>query len=155
MSGTPSRLLLGFSAGALSHIFFQGALGLVLYISGVLPAVSWSLKPLPPFGVPTTINFAFWAGLWGIAYALVDRRLTERVGRLGAGLLFGVAALLVRWFIVLPLKGAGVAEGLDPKMMLVYVGFHLIFGIGLAVIYGAGLELGRRAPADPRRIQPG
>ena len=148
----PSRLLLGFGAGALSHVVFQGALGTAYFAAGLIPGLPWSLEPLPPFGVPRTLNFAFWAGLWGIAYALLEPRLTARVGRLGGGLAFGVAAMLVRWFVVLPLKGAPV-EGFVPDLVLVYLGFHLAFGVGLAVILGAALGLAAspsRAPAAAR-----
>ena len=143
MSTTSTRLLLGFGAGALSHLIFQGGLGAVYYAADMIPALPWSLKPVPPFGVPVSLNLAFWAGLWGIVYALLEPRLTARFGRVAGGLAIGVAALLARWFIVLPLKGAAVAEGLQPNAVVVYVGFHLIFGIGLAVIYALILGLTR------------
>ncbi len=149
-----ARVLLGFSAGALSHVAFQGGLGAGYFALGLIPGLPWSLEPLPPFGVPRTVNFAFWAGLWGIAYALLEPRLTARIGLIQGGLLFGVAAMLVRWFVVLPLKGAPVVEGFVPNLVIVYTGFHLIFGIGLAVIVGATLRLIPsldRAPAPVRR----
>jgi hypothetical protein len=153
MSEISTRLLLGFGAGALSHVIFQGGLGAVYYAAGMIPALPWSLMPVPPFGVPTTLNYAFWAGLWGIAYALLEPRLTARVGRIGGGLVFGVAALLVRWFIVLPVKGAAVAEGLQPQAVVIYVGFHLIFGIGLALLFGAALGLTQRGTqASPKTL---
>ena len=76
MSNTSTRILFGFIAGALSHVIFQGALGTLYFAADMIPALPWSLKPVPPFGVPTTVNFAFWAGLWGIAYALLEPRLT-------------------------------------------------------------------------------
>ena len=154
MSNISARLLLGFGAGALSHVVFQGALGTAYYALGMIPGLPWSLAPLPPFGVPVTINFAFWAGLWGIAYALLEPRLTARIGRIGGGLAFGVAAMLARWFIVLPLKGEGIVEGFVPNLVVVYTGFHLIFGIGLALIFGAGLALApsiTRTPAAARQ----
>ncbi len=151
MSKLSSRLLLGFSAGAVSHVVFQGALGSVYFAAGMIPSLPWSLAPLPPFGVPVTVNFAFWAGLWGIAYAALEPRLTSRVGRVTGGLLFGVAAMLARWFVVLPLKGEPVVEGFVPNLVVVYTGFHLIFGIGLAVLFGAALRLAGGAPAGTPR----
>ncbi len=140
MLRTRARVLLGFVAGALSHVVFQGALGVVFFAADMIPALTWSLKPLPPFGVPTTLNYAFWAGLWGMLYALIEPRLTPKFGRALSGLLFGIAPLLVRWFVVLPLKGAPVAEGLVGNAVIVYVGFHLIFGLGVALLYGAGMD---------------
>ena len=151
MSNISTRILLGFTAGALSHIVFQGGLGAVYYAANLVPQLSWSLAPVPPFGVPRTLNFAFWAGLWGIAYGLLEPRLTARVGRVPGGLVFGVAALLVLWFVVLPLKGAGVGGGFETKAVLIYGGFHLIFGIGLALIFGAALALTRRPARAPFR----
>ena len=144
MSTTSTRLLLGFGAGALSHLIFQGGLGAAYYAADMVPTLPWSLRPVPPFGVPVTLNLAFWAGLWGIVYAMIEPRLTARLGRVPGGLAIGVAALLARWFVVLPLKGAAVAEGLQADAVVVYVGFHLIFGIGLALIYDAVLGLTRR-----------
>lgn len=141
MTNIRSRLLLGFAAGSLSHVTFQGALGVAYFVAGMIPALPWSLMPVPPLGIPMTINLAFWAGLWGTAYALLEPHLTPRVGRLLGGLLVGIAAMLVRWFIVLPLKGAPIVEGFVPNLVGVYAGFHLIFGIGLAVIFGAGVRL--------------
>jgi hypothetical protein len=149
----PARLLLGFSAGALSHLVFQGALGTAYFALGLIPGLPWGFEPLPPFGVPRTINFAFWAGLWGIAYALLEPRLSARVGLIQGGLLFGIAAMLVRWFVVLPLQGAPIVEGFVPNLVFVFTGFHLIFGIGLAVIFGVALRLAFslvRAPAKAR-----
>jgi hypothetical protein len=153
MSSISTRLFLGFIAGALSHVIFQGALGTLYFAADMIPALPWSLKPVPPFGVPTTVNFAFWAGLWGIAYALVEPRLTPRVGRVAGGLIFGVAALLGRWLVVLPLKGAPFAEGLQAQAVTVFVGFHLIYGIGLALLFGAALALaGRDTGASPKSL---
>jgi hypothetical protein len=153
MSSISTRLLFGFIAGALSHVIFPGALGTLFFAADMIPALPWSLDPLPPFGVPTTVNYAFWAGLWGIAYALLEPRLTPRVGRVAGGLIFGIAALLGRWLVVLPLKGAPFAEGLQAQAVTVYVGFHLIFGIGLALLFGAALALaGRNTGASSKSL---
>ncbi len=141
---TTSRLFLGFLAGVLSHLIFQGAFGNILYAAHVLPALPFSLQPVPPFGVPKTLNLGFWAGLWGVGYALLERRLTARCGWWLGGLAFGLAPLAVFWFAVLPLKGVGAGGGFDPAVVPIHVGFHEAFGIGVAVLFKFTLALARR-----------
>jgi hypothetical protein len=135
-----SRLLLGFFAGFLSHLIFQGAFGSILYAANVLPALPFSLDPVSPFGVPKTLNLGFWAGLWGIGYALLERQLTRRFGWWLGGFVYGLAPLAIFWFAVLPLNGLGAGGGFDPAVVPIHVGFHEAFGIGLAVIFQAALS---------------
>lgn len=139
MSAVPARLALGFAAGALSHVIFQGALGAALYAAGLVPKLVWSLAPVPPFGVPVTANNMFWDGLWGMVYALAEPRLTARFGRLPGGFLFGFAPLLVYWLVVLPLKGAGLGDGDLAAEILIDVAFDTTFGLGIAILFAAGL----------------
>ena len=145
------RLLIGFAAGALSHVIFQGALGTVLYAADLQPALVWSLKPVPPLGVPTTVNNMFWDGLWGVLYAVIEPRLTPRIGRLGGGLALGLASLLIFWFIVLPLKGSGLGD-IEGIKIASHVAYDLVFGIGTALLFWAGTGLTRRPVA--RGVQP-
>jgi hypothetical protein len=141
---TMTRLLLGFFAGVLSHLIFQGALGGILHAANLIPALPWSLMPVPPLGVPKSLSLAFWAGLWGIAYALLERQLTARLSWWLGGLVFGLAPLAVYWFVVLPVKGAGMGGGFHLAMVPIEVAFHLVFGIGVAIIFRAGVALTRR-----------
>lgn len=130
-----TRLAIGFAAGALSHVVFQGALGTAYHAAGLIPGLPWSLDPVAPLGVPRSASLAFWAGLWGVLYGAFQPQLGARLGLLGSSLALAIAALLVRWLVVLPLKGAAIAEGLVPQAMLVFIGFHLAFGIGVALFY--------------------
>lgn len=143
MSTTPTRLILGFIAGFLSHLIFQGALGAVLFAASLVPALPWSLMPVPPLGVPRTFSLGFWAGLWGIVYVVLERWLTARFGWWPGGLVFGVLPLLVYWLVVLPLKGLGAGGGFHPAIVPIEIAFHLIFGIGVAMIFRAGVALAR------------
>ena len=146
MSAISTRLFLGFIAGALSHLVFQGAFGALLHAAGLLPMLTWSLAPVPPLGIPRSVSLAFWAGLWGIAYAIVEPRLTARLGWWIGGLVFGIAPLLVHWFVAQPLKGLGIGGGFHAAMVPIEIGFHLVFGLGLAILFRAGLALaGRRS----------
>lgn len=146
MSTTSTRLFLGFLSGSLSHLIFQGGLGSILYAAHLIPALPWSLMPVPPLGVPKSLSLALWAGLWGLVYAVLEPRLTALFGWWAGGLVFGIALpLVVHWFVVLPLKGAGVGGGFHLAMVPIEVAFHAIFGIGLAIIFRSGLALVRRS----------
>jgi len=149
-----TRILLGFVAGFLSHLIFQGALCAGLYAAHLVPTLPWSLEPLPPFGVPRSVSLGFWAGLWGIAYALLEPWLTARLGRWSGGLGFGLAGpLLAFWFIVLPVKGLGLGGGFDPGSVPIHIAFHAVFGIGVAVIFWLGLSVRPgRARASPEAL---
>jgi hypothetical protein len=144
MSATPKRLLLGFIAGAFSHVVFQGTFGAILHAAGLLPALTWSLAPVPPTGVPRTVSLAFWAGLWGLAYAVLEPRLTARLGWWIGGLVFGIAPLLGHWFVAQPLKGLGIGGGFQAGRVPIEIGFHLVFGLGLAILFRASLAFARR-----------
>ncbi|HYD99796.1 MAG TPA: hypothetical protein VEH84_10450 [Alphaproteobacteria bacterium] len=148
MTTIPARLALGFAAAALSHVVFQGALGTILHAAGLVPGLVWSLAPVPPLGVPATLNNMFWDGLWGMLYAAAEPRLTARFGRLSGGLALGLASLLVFWFVVLPLKGAGIG-GLPGIELAIDLAFDLTFGVGTAALFWLGLRLARREAAAP------
>src|ERR1041384_414801 len=139
-----TRLLLGFLAGILSTLIFQGGFGAILYAAHVAPTLPWSLDPVPPFGVPKTVSSCFWAGLWGVVYVLLEPRLTARFGWGLGGLVFGIAPILVLWFVVLPLKGQGIGGGFHPAMVPIVIASHLLFGLGVAIVLRAELALGRR-----------
>jgi hypothetical protein len=94
--------------------------------------------------VPKTVSLGFWAGLWGLAYALLEPRLTARLGWLLGGLVFGALPLAVTWLVVLPLKGLGIGGGFHLAMVLIGIGFHAAFGIGVAINFRSGLVLARR-----------
>jgi hypothetical protein len=141
MTPTSTRLVLGFLAGALSHLIFQGGLGSVLYAAHQVPALPWSLMPVPPLGVPRTLSLAFWAGLWGVVYAVLEPRLTARLGWWPGGLVFGLAPLIVYGLVVLPLKGLGIGGGFHLARVPIEIAFHVVFGLGVAIIFRSGLGL--------------
>ena len=41
--------------------------------------------PVPPLGVPKSLSLGFWAGLWGLVYAVLEPRLTALFGWWAAG----------------------------------------------------------------------
>src|SRR4051794_31687302 len=148
---TPTRLVVGFVAGFLSVLTFQSGLIALFYAAGAVPFAPWSLAPVPPFGVPRSLSAAFWGGLWGIAYALLEPRLTARLGWWAGGLAFGaVLPVWGRWFGVRPLEGQPVGGGFaPPSRVLLTVVIHAAFGLGTAVIFRPGLRLAGRRASSP------
>jgi hypothetical protein len=127
------RASLGFLAAVLSVLtFHQGMWGL-LHLVGWMPAAPYPTAPVPPYGVPLIASLCFWGGLYGIPYGLLLPRLRPLPGWL-SGLLLGLVAALVGWFVVAPLKGQPVAGGFVPMRMLISVLINGFWGIGVGVI---------------------
>ncbi len=144
MPSTSTRLYFGFAAGFLSHLIFQGALGVGLYAARLVSSLPWSFAPVPPLGVSQTISLGFWAGLWGMAYAWFEPRLTARFGRVLGGVFYAFAPLLGHWFVAQPLKGRGIGGGFNPAVIPIELAFTVTFGLGLAAVLWLGLSLTRR-----------
>jgi hypothetical protein len=147
-----TRLAVGFAAGFLSVLIFQmGTIAILQAAGAAVPIVPWSMAPVPPFGVPQSLSAAFWGGLWGVVYALLEPKLTAWLGWLAGGVVFGaILPLLVLWFIVLPLKGLPVGGGFALPGVLRGILFHAAFGLGVALLFRLGLYLGgRRGSVSP------
>jgi hypothetical protein len=146
-SAAPARLTNGFIAGFLSVLVFSSTLIAIYYYAAgaAVPFAPWSMAPVPPFGVPRTFSAAFWGGLWGIAYALLEKRLTARLGWWAGGLAFGILPLLVLWFVVFPLKGVPVGGGFALTMMQQAIVLHVGFGLGTAIFFRLGRSLAGRS----------
>jgi hypothetical protein len=129
----PLRAALGFLAAALSVLTFHQGMWGVLYLAGWMPRPPYPMNPAGPLGVPLLLNLCFWGGLYGIAYALALPRLPRMPGWL-SGLLLGLLAALVGWFVVAPLKGQPLAGGFDPARMLISVLINGAWGIGVGII---------------------
>jgi len=95
------RLLLGFVAGFVATlVFHQIALAILHYVHWIDRA-AWSMKPVPPWGVPAVISLAFWGGVWGAAMIAI---LAKSRNLLLASTIFGaVLPTLVAGLIIQPL----------------------------------------------------
>lgn len=132
-------LALGFIAGALAVVTFHQITVLILSVAGISQGIPWSWHGVPPFGVPTILNWMFWGGVWGIAFAAIIDRLPQWPLAL-LGLLFGLfGPVLFGWTLVAFLKGNPLFAGGVPLRMLASVLINGSYGIGLALIF-AGLR---------------
>lgn len=108
----------------------------LLSAAGAVQASPYSLRPVPPFGLPQVASLAFWGGLWGCVWVLVAEAAPRRLPLWAAGIVFG--ALLptgVAWFVVAPLKGQPMAAGWDLSRMWVAPLVNGLWGLGTAVSY--------------------
>lgn len=133
---SPKLLAVGFLAGAIAVPIFHQAMVLVLHLAGLLPNFPWSMRPVPPIGIPTILNQMFWGGLWGVLFAAILPYIPGRDLWL-KGAIFGILGpwLLGNGILVPLFKGGPLLFGYVPARMIgIFVG--LAFGIGLALIYG-------------------
>ncbi len=139
VSTSATRLLLGFVAAFLATLTFHqiGIWG--LHAVGLAPqAIPWNITPIPPFGVPQVISLAFWGGVWGILFVLIERFLARSPGGYWVGaILFGaIFPTLVLMFVVFPLKGRPLGGGFAWQLIVTLLVAHGLWGLGTAVFLG-------------------
>src|SRR5918992_5968318 len=100
------KLLWSFIAGFLATLIFHQLALALLWSVGLAPAGPFSLAATPPFGIPAVFSLAFWGGVWGILFGLVEGSFPRGSRYWLMAFLFGaILPSLVALFIVLPLKG--------------------------------------------------
>src|SRR5690349_20755195 len=82
-AGTAS--LVGFVAGFSSVLIFSNGAIAILHEAGIVPFAPWNMAAASLFGLPQVLSDAFWGGLWGVIYALIEPRLTARLGSWWSG----------------------------------------------------------------------
>jgi hypothetical protein len=126
-----SRLIYGFVAGFLATLIFHQLTLSLLWAIKIAPFAPFPMAATKPLGVPVLYSLAFWGGIWGIVFALVDRRFPRGVGYWVWAFLFG--ALLpsaVALLIVVPLKGGPLGGGWYPPLLLTAFLINGAWGIG-------------------------
>jgi hypothetical protein len=133
---TASRIALGFAVGFVSVLIFHQLMLALLHAIGVTPAAPYSFRSVPPFGVPQVISAAFWGGVWGIIFVVVERVFPRRdIEYFATATVFAAVALtLVAWFVVAPLKGAPAAGGWKAAAMMTGLLVNGAWGFGTALL---------------------
>src|SRR6516162_5682329 len=78
-----ARLGHGFVAGFLATLVFHQSGLALLHRVGLFSGPAFNMQPVPPFGVPAVIQLAFWGGVWGIVFVLVERVVARAPGGYG------------------------------------------------------------------------
>jgi hypothetical protein len=128
------RAGLAFVAGFVAVLTFHQLTLALLRAMGLVPVAPYDFGPVPPFGVPAVLSAAFWGGVWGVVFALVEPRFPRGPGYWITTALFGAVALtVVFWFIVAPLKGLPVGGGWHAAPWVAGLLVNGAWGIGTAL----------------------
>lgn len=131
-------VLFGFIAGFLATLIFHQLTVALLWSLGIAPFAPFPLAPTWPFGVPAVLSLAFWGGLWGILFALIEDRFPAGTGYWVTAFLFGaIITSLVALLVVAPLKGKPIASGGDPSLLLTAFLVNGAWGVGTGLILKA------------------
>jgi len=133
--GFTTRSFSGFIAGFLATLIFHQLTLSVLWGVGLAPFGPFSMAATRPFGVPAVFSLAFWGGIWGVLFALVDRRFPSHGGYWVMAFLFGaILPSTVALLIVMPLKGRPMGGGWHAPLLLTALLVNGAWGIGTGLI---------------------
>jgi hypothetical protein len=128
------RIPVSSIAGLLAALVFHQLTLALLWVAGVAPFGPFSMAPTQPFGVPAVFSLAFWGGVWGILYGLVDSGFPRGGGYWLMAFLFGaILPSLVALMVVFPLKGLPMGGGWHPALLLTTLLVNGAWGIGTGV----------------------
>lgn len=123
------RALLAFLAGFVSTIVFHQS------VAFLVRHHAWSMKPVPPFGVPSFISLAFWGGVWGIAMILVLARAKGVAFWISSAAFGAVFPTLVAALVIMPLRGQVPPAGNRASLLLIGFLINAVWGLGTAGLY--------------------
>jgi hypothetical protein len=132
MNRTSNRAFLGCVAGAISILLFQQTSLQILYWVGLAPQAAFRLAHVPPFGMPMVVSLAFWGAVYGGVFGLLSSHLPGRI--FWYGLPLGAFAMLMSWFVFLPLKGMPIAFAAATAPMIRSAMSYLLWGMGVTVL---------------------
>lgn len=145
--GLVARSVCGFIAGFFATLVFHQLALAILWGVGVAPFGPYNMAATHPFGVPAVFSLAFWGGVWGILYALIEGRFPRRGAYWVSAFFFGaVFPTLVALLAVLPIKGHPLGGGWHPGLWLTAFLINGAWGVGTGLIL-RGLAR--------RRVRPG
>ena len=126
-----------FAAGFIAVLVFQSGANAILHAIG-LANQPFGYTPTKPLGVPGVWSAAFWGGVWGIVFGLVEKYFPRGPMYYVYAFLFGmIAPVLVLWFIVFPIRGQPVAAGWNVQRMAIQMLVHGCFGLGVGILVQA------------------
>jgi hypothetical protein len=137
-SNSMGRYIAGFFAAFLATLTFHQIGVELCHLVGLTPGTPYSFKGVPPWGVPQVISLAFWGGVWGLPFVLVERSFRRWPGGYwGGAIIFGaVFPTAFSWFVVSQLKGLPLGYGFHFPGLLVGPIVNGLWGLGTGVFLG-------------------
>ena len=134
----PGRYLAGFAAAFLATLVFHQIGVEFCHLIGLTPNGPYNFKGVPPWGIPQVISLAFWGGVWGFAFVLVERSFPRWPGGYwGGAIVFGaIFPTAFSWFVVSQLKGLPLGYGFRFPGLLVGPIVNGLWGLGTGVFLG-------------------
>src|SRR4029434_6520064 len=93
-----------------------------------------TMTPVPPLNAPAVISLAFWGGVWGIVLWALIGASSGGAYWTKALVIGALGPSLVAWFVVMPIKGMGLAGGWDPKIIVGALLLNGAWGLGVALV---------------------
>jgi hypothetical protein len=132
MPSTSTRIFLGCVAGALAMLMFHQTTLQIFFWCGLTPQAAFRIAHVPPFNVPMVVSITFWGAAYGGVFGLLTPRMPGLL--VIRGLIAGLFAMLMAWFVVRPLAGHPIAFGWVYGPMLRSAAANLMWGFGVALI---------------------
>jgi hypothetical protein len=131
MPAAPTRLFLGCVAGAVSVLMFHQTTLQIFFWLGLAPQAAFRIGHGPPFNMPMVLSITFWGAVYGGLFGLLMPRMRGPIWL--NGLLLGCCAMLVAWFVFLPLKGQPIAFDWRLWPMLRSATAYASWGFGVGI----------------------
>ncbi|MDR3529937.1 MAG: hypothetical protein P4L90_05200 [Rhodopila sp.] len=132
MIRSSTRVFLGCVAGAIAVLAFHQTTLQVFFWLGWVPQAAFRIAQVPPFNAPLVVSITFWGAVYGGAFGFL---LPWLRGPLWLnGMAAGIGAMLLAWFVFLPLMGHEAAFGWQPWPMLRSAIAYQMWGIGMSLV---------------------
>jgi hypothetical protein len=151
--GAPARFVFGFVAGFLATIVCHQLMLALLWATGIASFAPFAMAPTHPFRVPAVISLAFWGGIWGIVFALIEDRFPKGSNYWVTVILFGaILPSLVALMVVLPMKGRPMGGGWHIGLLVTAFLVNGAWGVGTGIFLEAYRRWAKAAgnPLCPR-----
>ena|ERR1700761_8697854 len=147
MKEPSTRVFLGCVAGALSILMFHQTTLQIFFWLGWAPMAAFRIAQVPPFNAPLVASITFWGAIYGGVFGLAVPWI--RAPLWVKGMLAGLCAMGLAWFVFLPLMGHPAAFGWETGPMVRTFIAYQMWGLGLRVLLP--LLRPRRVGGSPRR----